>query len=78
MNNHAKVYCGICGNEKENSEVVDVSKVRKSIADNIKIEFPKLHSSGYICMSCLNSYRREHITDSLQVEEGALSPWMNR
>jgi len=24
-------------------------------------------------MSCLNSYRRDHITDSLQVEEGALS-----
>jgi uncharacterized membrane protein len=73
LNNHSKVYCGICGNEKEITEVVDISKVRKSISDNIKIEFPKLHSSSYICMSCLNSYRREHITDSLQVEEGALN-----
>lgn len=73
LDNHAKVCCSICGNEKKIKEVIDVSKVRKSIADNIKIEFPELHSSGYVCMSCLNSYRREHITDSLQVEEGALS-----
>ena len=58
---------------KKITEVVDVSKVGKSIADNIKMEFPKLHSSGYICLGCLNSYRREHITDSLHVEENALS-----
>ncbi len=54
-------------------EVVDVSKIRKSIADNMKREYPKLHSSDHICMSCLNAYRREHITDSLQLEKGALT-----
>ena len=73
LNKHAKVCCSICGNEKNIEEVIDVSKVGKSIADNIKKEFPELHSSGFVCTSCLNSYRREHITDSLQVEEGALS-----
>ena len=73
MKSSTNVYCQICENEKRIMEVVDVSKVRKSIKNNIIKEYPKLlNSSGYICMSCLNTHRREHITDSLQLEKGAL------
>ena len=73
MKSSTNVYCQICENEKRIVEVVEVSKVRKSIKSNIIKEYPKLlNSSGYICMSCLNAHRRVHTTDSLQLEKGAL------
>ena len=37
LNNNARVYCIVCGKEKKITEVVNVSNVRKSIADNINL-----------------------------------------
>ena len=73
MKNSRYVYCQICEKEKKIAEVVDISEVRKSTTENIKKQYPKLNSSGYICTSCLNSYRRDHIINSLQSEKDVLT-----
>ena len=72
LKNSRYVYCQICEKEKKITEVVDISEVRKSTAENIKKKYPKLNS-GYICTSCLNSYRRDHIINSLQSEKDVLT-----
>jgi len=73
LKNSRYVYCQICEKEKKIAEVVDISEVRKSTTENIKKQYPKLNSSGYICTSCLNSYRRDHIINSLQSEKDVLT-----
>jgi uncharacterized membrane protein len=73
LKNSRYVYCQICEKEKKITEVVDISEVRKSTTNNIKKQYPKLNSSGYICTSCLNSYRKDHILNSLQSEKDVLT-----
>ena len=43
------------------------------MGENIKNQYPKLNSSGYICTSCLNSYSRDHIINSSQSEKDVLT-----
>ena len=73
LKNSRQVYCQICEKEKKITEVEDISEVRKSMGENIKKQYPKLNSSGYICTSCLNLYRRDHIINSLQSEKDVLT-----
>jgi uncharacterized membrane protein len=65
--------CQICGAEKRLSEVMPASLVRGSIAERIRAACPEWTSGSYICISDLNRFRNEYLTDIIKQDKGELT-----
>jgi uncharacterized membrane protein len=75
MKNHSeqKVLCGVCGQEKDFSEVMPAEMVRPMVAEIIRKKNPDWKGAGYICLADLHRFRIEYIESLLETERGELS-----
>lgn len=73
-NTHAPhTVCQICGKSKGSSRMMAAVLVRNAIADQIRKQYPKWSSEGYICTEDLNHFRSQYIQSLLESEKGELS-----
>lgn len=67
------VTCQICQKQKKTNEVIPAELVSEPLVDIIRKEYPKWSSSGFICISDLNSFRAKRVKDILESEKGEIS-----
>lgn len=71
--NNYTITCEVCNNKKRESETIPISLLNNSLVETIKKEHPSISSKGYICLTDLRHYRKEHIKDILEQEKGQLT-----
>lgn len=67
------VTCQICQKQKKTNEVIPAELVSEPLVEIIRKEYPKWSSSGFICISDLNSFRAKRVKDILESEKGEIS-----
>ena len=65
--------CQVCGENKNQNEVVPAASIPESIAGIIRKEYPGLSPQGYICNRDLNHFRTQYIREILEKERDELS-----
>ena len=67
------VTCQICQKQKKTNEVIPAELVSEPLVEIIRKEYPTWSSSGFICISDLNSFRAKRVKDILESEKGEIS-----
>ena len=67
------VTCQICQKQKKMNEVIPAELVSEPLVEIIRKAFPNWSSSGFICVSDLNSFRAKRVKDILESEKGEIS-----
>jgi uncharacterized membrane protein len=67
------VTCQICQKQKKTNEVIPAELVSEPLVEIIRKEYPNWSSSGFICISDLNSFRAKRVKDILESEKGEIS-----
>ncbi len=65
--------CEVCKSEKGLNEVMPASLVRGVIEEKIKETCPDWTSASYICITDLNRFRNEYLTDIIKEDKGELT-----
>jgi len=71
--NHKLVTCQVCKSEKKMGEVMPSSLVRGVIAERIGAACPDWAPGSYICITDLNRFRNEYLTDIIKKDKGELT-----
>ncbi len=71
--NNKPVICQVCKSEKRLSEVMPASLVRGVIAERIRAACPDWTSASHICITDLNRFRNEYLTDVIKKDKGELT-----
>ncbi len=71
--NQKMAICQVCKSEKKLGEVMPASMVRGVIAEKIRTACPDWTSAGYICITDLNRFRNEYLTDIIRQDKGELT-----
>jgi len=67
------VTCQICQKQKKTNEVIPAELVSEPLVQIIRKEHPTWSSSGFICISDLNSFRAKRVKDILESEKGEIT-----
>ena len=67
------VRCQICGQQKKLSEVRPAAVVREPLVEMIRQTYPDWSSDGYICLTDLNRFREQYVTDVMAKGKGELT-----
>lgn len=67
------VTCQICQKQKKMNEVLPAELVSEPLVEIIRKAHPDWSSSGFICVSDLNSFRAKRVKDILESEKGEIS-----
>jgi len=67
------VTCQICQKQKKMNEVIPAELVSEPLVEIIRKAYPNWSSSGFICVSDLNSFRAKRVKDILESEKGEIS-----
>lgn len=67
------VICQICGEKKKRSEVVPAEMIREPLVEIIRKTHPNWSSTGFICVTDLNSFRANYVQNILETERGELT-----
>jgi uncharacterized membrane protein len=73
MADQKTVRCQICGEVKQQNEVVPAELIHASIIDMITREHPALSPAGYICHADLNRFRTAYVRHVLEKEKDEYS-----
>jgi uncharacterized membrane protein len=71
--NYKLATCQVCKSEKRLGEVMPASLVRGAVAERIKKACPDWTSASYICITDLNRFRNEYLTDIIKQDKGELT-----
>jgi uncharacterized membrane protein len=71
--NYRLATCEVCKVEKRLGEMMPASLVRGVIAERIKEAYPDWTSASYICITDLNRFRNEYLTDIIKQDKGELT-----
>jgi uncharacterized membrane protein len=71
--NHKLATCEVCKSEKRLSEVMPASLVRGVITERIKAACPDWTSASYICITDLNRFRNDYLTDIIKQDKGEMT-----
>lgn len=73
MTTEETFLCHICGELKNQDEIVPAQSVPEPIAEQIRKEYPAWSSSGYICRVDLDRFRTQYLAEVLEREKSELA-----
>src|ERR1700746_2957631 len=65
--------CGVCKRSFRGHSLIPTSSVRENIAALIRARVADWEVTGFICHSCLNSFRAEFVRAEMEKDRGELS-----
>ncbi len=71
--NYKTVTCQVCKSEKKICEIMPASLVRGVIAERIKAACPDWTPNSYVCITDLNRFRNDYLTDVIKQDRGELT-----
>ncbi|HSB32563.1 MAG TPA: DUF1003 domain-containing protein [Candidatus Sulfobium mesophilum] len=73
IKNHKMAICQICKSEKKLGDVMPPSMVHGVIAEKIRKACPDWTSASFICITDLNRFRNEYLTEIIKQDKGELT-----
>ncbi len=64
--------CQVCRHSKPMSRLLPARLVRGGVLNLIREDYPDWQNDGYICFTCLNSYRTEYVRQLMEKDLGEL------